>query len=230
MFLKDLNGGQGMLLQLVLQRSRRGGRGGNGVVEIPGDQRQRAGDQVAQIVGQVAVGPLNHGLVGKVAVGSKGDLPQQKIPHRIRTEVVEQQVGVDDVAARLGHLGFVLEPPAVGMDPFRKREAGCQQEGRPVDGVKANDVLSHQLNLGRPVLAEPVLLLAVPESDSREIAHQRVEPDVDDVVGGDGNGNAPFDRGPTDRQVLEAIADEANHFVATRGRADELGVFFVELQ
>ena len=226
-----LNGRQDMFLQFGLQGGRRlGGGGRNGISEIPGDQRQCPGNQVAPIVGEVAVGPLNHGLVGKVSIGAKGDLPQQKISDRIRTEVIEQQMRIDHVAARFGHLGFVLEPPAVGMDPFRKREAGCQQKGRPIDGVKANDVLSHQLNLGRPVLAELVLLLPVAESDSREVAHQGVEPDIDDVVFGHGNGNAPLDRGAADGKVLETITHEANHFVATRGWVDELGMFFIEVQ
>ena len=40
----------------------------------------------------------------------------------------------------------------MGEDALRRRDAGAHQEGRPVDGVEAQDVLADHVQVGRPVL------------------------------------------------------------------------------
>ena len=102
-----------------------------------------------------------------------------------------------------------------------QRKFGGPQERRPIDGMEAQDFFADQVEVGGP------------EAFSIDCAHvggKRVEPDIEDVRGFVRDGNAPFDGGPADGDVLEALLHERDHFIAARFRADEFGIVFVELE
>ena len=61
-----------------------------------------------------------------------------------------------------------------------------------------------------------------------DVADQRVEPDVGDVLAFERD--APFEGGAGDREVLQTAADEADDFIAARFGRDEIRVVFVVLQ
>ena len=88
-----------------------------------------------------------------------------------------------------------MDPHAVREDSPRLLDPGGHQERRPVDGVKAQDVLTHDVQ-GRPEFRKAILalLLLIAETDRRDVIRQGVEPDVHCVVRIIGNRNAPTHR------------------------------------
>ena len=104
----------------------------------------------------------------------------------------------------------------MGLDLLRKREAGGEQEGGPVDAVEADDLLADEVEIGRPVFGEAGNVLGgiAAIADGGDVVDQRVEPDVDDVLRIVGDGNAPLEAGARDGEVFEAAAHEAEDLVA----------------
>ncbi len=70
---------------------RRAVRGGDDTGLVLLDQRQHARVEVADVVGQVGVGPLQHRLVGVRAVQPERDLAQQEPAQRVGPEGLEQR-------------------------------------------------------------------------------------------------------------------------------------------
>ena len=103
----------------------------------------------------------------------------------------------------------------------RQRDAGRHQEGRPIDGMEADDVLADDMHIRRPVALELRRLL-IGEADAGEVIGQRVDPHIHNVLRVARHRDAPIEGGARDRQILQAAAHEALHLVRTRVRADEL--------
>ncbi len=61
--------------------------------------------------------------------------------------MLHEREGVDDIDDRLGHLLPAVEQEAVGEDASRKGDAGRHEEGGPVDGVEAQDVLANHMDI-----------------------------------------------------------------------------------
>ena len=108
----------------------------------------------------------------------------------------------------------------MGQDGLGKFQAHGHEEGGPVDGVEAEDVLAHDLEVRRPG----------PFRCAREVVQQRVEPHIDHMLLVAGNWNAPVDAGAADAQVLEAAFHEALYFVEAEIRLHEVGMRRVPLQ
>ena len=116
----------------------------------------------------------------------------------------------------------------MGEDALRRRLPGGHEHGRPVDGVEAEDVLPHQVVVDRPPPREPLPVGAVAHGGA--VVDQGVEPDVGDVLRVPGDRDAPADRRPGDREVLEALTDEPQHLVAAGLGLDGVRVGLVVLQ
>ena len=67
-----------------------------------------AAEQVAQVVGQVAVDAIDQGLVGEHAVVAKGDLTQQEVADGVHAVAVAQDHGVHHIALGFAHLVSAL--------------------------------------------------------------------------------------------------------------------------
>ncbi len=128
----------------------------------------------------------------------------------------------------LAHLLAADHQPAVGGDLLRQRQPVRHQHGRPDDRVEPEDVLADQVDVGREGLLE--LGRVGPVADGGGVVEQRVDPDVDDVLRVPGDLHAPVEGRARDRQVLQALLDEADDLVAGRLGLDEAGVGGVELQ
>ena len=115
------------------------------------DHRQHALRQIAEIVGEVAVEPADHGAMRKIAVAAERQLAQQEIAHRIEPVFVDQLLRRDEVAERFRHLLAFDGPPAMGEDAARRFEPGGHQKGRPVDRVKAQNILTDHVKIGGPI-------------------------------------------------------------------------------
>ena len=115
------------------------------------------------------------------------------------------------------------------MDPDLawRLEAGAPEHGRPVDGVEPRDVLADHVEIGRPVPSERFRI--VREPGARDVVDQRVVPDVDRAgfrvprailalrslaILPDRERDSPGRTRARDREVLESLANEAEHLVA----------------
>ena len=117
------------------------------------------------------------------------------------------------------------------MIDFGQRQPRGHQKRGPVDAVEAHDLLADHVHVGGPVLARTSWLSVVGAVAERgDVIGQRIEPDINHMLGIVGHRNAPVERGAADRKIAQAAAHKGNHFVAPRLRPDEVGLLGVELQ
>ena len=197
-----------------------GGR--NSPSKVPLGHGQDPARQVPQIVGQIAVDPVNEGAAGEVPVKAKGYLPQEEIAEGVHTELVGDLIGVNDVSGALAHLLPFHRPPSMGEDPPGQGEVGGHEEGGPVDGVKAKDILPYDMAVGRPVALKTFPV--VRKSHCGDVVGKGIEPDIEDVLRIVGQGDAPAETGSADAQVPKPPPDEVQDFVVAGGGLDEVGV------
>ena len=66
--------------------------------------------------------------------------------------------------------------------------------------------------------------------DGGPVSHERVEPDIENVAGVVGDGDAPLDGCAADREVLQLfVFEEGEDFVAAGFGLKELRIVFVQL-
>ena len=116
---------------------------------------------------------------------------RREVAEGIGTEVVDHLVGIDDVAAALGHLLAVHRPPAVGEDGRSGAAVQRHQHGGPVHGVRGENIFPDQMDIGGPVTSRAGRLSLRGYSRAGDVIDQRVEPDVGDVVLIEGKFDAP---------------------------------------
>ena len=81
------------------------------------------------------------------------------------------------------------------------------QHGGPDDGVEAHDLLADKMHVGGPErLVVAVGVLIVHEAQGGGVVEQGVDPDVDDVLGVEVDGDAPLEASTGDAEVLQARA------------------------
>ena len=182
---------------------------------------QGAVEQVAEIVGQIAVDPVAQGHLREVAVLAEGDLPQQEEAEGVEAVPGAHVDGIDHVAQGLAHLLAVFGPPAVGEDLLGQGQLGAHQEAGPEHGVEPQDVLADDVHGLRPELG---VALAVEAAEAADVVGQGVEPDVDHVLRIVGDVHAPREVGPADGEILQAALDEAHDLVVAARGPDPLGV------
>ena len=201
----------------------------HGAAEVLFAHSHGAAEQVAQVVCQIAVDAVDQCLVGKHTVVAEGDLAQQEVADGVHAVAVAQDDGIHHVAHRLGHLAAVHQQPAVAEHALGQRQVQCHQHGRPQDGVEAQDLLAHHVQVCRPELIV-VMVGFVAVAQCGDIVAQGVHPDVHGVLGVKRHRNAPLDRGTGNAGVLQALLDEGDHLVLAALGLDKLGVLLVELQ
>ena len=197
------------------------------------DHRQHALRQIAEIIRKIAVHPVDHGTPGKVTVIAEGHLTHQEVARLVETEFLGKKVGVDHIAKRLGNLLAFIRPPAMREHPFRQRQSGRHQECRPVNRVKAQDILADHVKIGRPETLVPVLVSEIAvdgPTGGCQIVRQRVKPDIHHMRVVIGNRHAPRETRTAYRQVAKPAAYKTLHFIEAGCRTDEIGVCLVEFQ
>ena len=108
---------------------------------------------------------------------------------------------------------------------FWQRQVQSHQEDGPVDGVEAGDVLADNVQAGGPVFFKELAALAAVVAKAGDIVGQRIQPDVDDVLGVEVHRDAPLYGGAGHAQVLEPGQQEVvHHLVAAGDRLDKVGV------
>ena len=165
------------------------------------------------------------GLGGERGVEPEAHLAQHEVAHRVHPVGVHQFLRPDHVAERFRHLGGVHVPVAVHVQALEGLQPHGAEHGRPVDGVRLEDILGDHV-LGRRPGAGKVGRVRV--ADAGEVVDERVEPDIGDELVVKRQGDAPGEArgGPGNAQVLQWFAQEREHLVAVALRGDELRVAF----
>ena len=201
----------------------------HGAAEVLLAHGDGAAEQIAQVVGQIAVDAGDEGFVGEHAVVAERDLTQQEVADGVHAVAVAQDHRVHHVAHGLGHLAAVHQQPAVAEHALGQGQIQSHQHGGPQDGVEAQDLLAHHVQVGRPELVV-VVIFFVAVAQRGDIVAQGIHPHIHGVLGVEGHGDAPLHGGAGHTGVLQALLDEGNHLVLAALRLDELGVLLVELQ
>ena len=183
------------------------------------DHAQRPGGQVAKSVRQIRVQAIDESLEREIPVLAHLHVPQEVVTQGVVAEL-EERIGTHHIALGLAHLVVAHEPPSMGEDGLGQFQPHGHEEGGPVDSVEAEDVLAHDLKIGRPNAIRC----------SREVIQQRIEPHIDHMRLIAWDRNAPGDAGAADGEVLETPFYESLHLVEAEVRLDEIGVLFVPLQ
>ena len=102
----------------------------------------------------------------------------------------------------------------------------AHQHGRPDDGVEADDLLADKMHVSRPEgLVITVGVLVIHEAQRRGVVEQRINPDIDDMLGVEIDRDAPLEAGAGNTQILEARVNKVvYHLVDAGARQQEVGV------
>ena len=111
----------------------------------------------------------------------------------------------------------------MGKDALRRCNPRRHQKGRPIDGVKAHDVLADEMRAGRPEF--PALGVCVWVAGGGDVISQRIKPDIHHMRGIARHLDAPGEAGPRNgkveflrlfREILEPLQHKGAHFIAPR--------------
>ena len=84
---------------------------------------------------------------------------------------IHQVVRVKYIALGLAHLAVALQQPGMPEHLLRQRKFQSHQENRPVNGMEADNILSDQMQVCRPVLLEQIAGISVTViTDSGDVA------------------------------------------------------------
>ena len=199
---------------------------GQGAAEILVRHSGGTGQQVAQIVGQVHIDAVDQQFVGEVAVGAEREITQQEVAQGVGAVTLGQQIGVDHVALGLGHFAAVQQQPAVAVHMLGQGHIHAHQHGGPDDGMETYDLLADKMHVGRPEsLVVAVGVLIVHEAERGSVVKQRVDPDVDDMLGVEIDRDAPLEAGTGNAEILKARVDKVMYHLVDAGtRQQEVGV------
>ena len=197
---------------------------GNFAVKVLFHHGHGAADQIAQIVGQIGVDAVQQRFVAELAVAAEGHLSHEEVADGIAAVAVAQHHGVHHVAQRLGHLLAVQHQPAMAEHLLGQGQSQRVQDDGPDDGMEADDLLAHQMQVGGPEL--PIQLVMIGGVAQRgDVVGQRVQPHIHSVLGVEVHRNAPLDGGTADAQILQAgLKEIVDHFIFAGRGLDEIGV------
>src|SRR5438309_336035 len=114
------------------------------------DHGQGSAGEVAEAVGEIRIVALYQCVEAEAAILPEDNFTKQEVTQAVHAHHLLNRCGADDVAARLAHLVVLKEQPAVREDALGQVEPSSHQEGGPEYCVKANDLFSDEVQVGRP--------------------------------------------------------------------------------
>ena len=118
------------------------------------NHRRRPADEVAEVVREIGVIPRQKRFIAVVGVVAERHLAQQKYLKASTPNTFVYDCGRTTLPSDLDILASFISHQPWPTICFGNRQSGRHQKCRPVHGVKADDLLSHQVNIRRPVLLE----------------------------------------------------------------------------
>src|SRR5262249_20877085 len=135
---------------------------------------------------------------------------------------------VDDIADALRHLLAPAKQEAVAVDLLGKLDPRRHQEGRPIDGMEADDVLADQVDVRRPVAAPKFGIVRIAEAG--DVVGQRVEPDIHYMAVASRHWDAPVKARPRNAEVLQSAFDKADNLIPPAVRLDEIRICRIKVE
>ena len=126
---------------------------------------QAAGEEIAQIIGQVGIDPGGQGGFAEMGVQPEDHLPEKEVADLVDAEAGGQGPGLHHVPQALGHLAGGHLPVAVDIEVRKRRHPHGLQHGGPIDGMGFEDILGDEV-LGGP---EFFVSLAAGVAQAREV-------------------------------------------------------------
>ncbi len=115
-------------------------------LQILRDEAQGALGEIAEAIAELGIGALDDRFGAVAAVIAETDLGEQEIAQLVDAVALRPVERIDDVAERFRHLGAAIEQEAVAEHGPGQREARAHQEGGPIDGVEADDILADDVD------------------------------------------------------------------------------------
>ena len=187
-------------------------------------------EQVPQIIAEVGIDTVDQGLLAEVAISTEGNFPEHKVAEIIQTIGIGHLFGVDDITLGFAHLGTVSRPPPMRGDMLGHRQIETHQKCRPVDRMKAEDILADQMDACRPEIHQ---FFVCTISQSCDIVHQGIKPDIHHMFGiieFRWKFHAPVEAGSGDGEIIQASFDETDHFIALTLWQDAVRPFIVPVE
>ncbi len=148
----------------------------------------------------------------------------KEVAYRVGGVALAQHHGIDHVAEGLAHLNAVEHQPAVAENLLGQRDVQHLEHDRPDYRMEADDLLAHDVLVGRPVLFKQRRVFGR-IAQGGNVVGQRVQPYIDYVAAVDRHGYAPRKRGARYAQILKAGAQEVGqHLVGAGGGLYEVGM------
>ena len=143
---------------------------------------------------------------------------QHKEAHCVYAKHIHQVVRVKYIALGLAHLAVALQQPGMPEHLLRQRKIQSHQENRPVNGMEADNILSDQMQVCRPVLLEQIAGLSVTViTDSGDVVGQCVEPHVHHMLRIKIHRDSPLKGGTGYTEILQARKQKIIHHLIFPG-------------
>src|SRR5208337_1312898 len=153
---------------------------------------EKPAQQVAEVVCKIGIYTPYQCIFREIPIKTERHLPKKKISEGINTVFIRQFIRIDHIAEGLGHLFPIDSPPAMGKNVFRKGEAQCHENCRPVHSMSSKNVFSYQMVGSRPPDAFTPLLIPLADGKTgrfwnkvlrcRKIIHKGIKPDIRNEV------------------------------------------------
>jgi hypothetical protein len=128
----------------------------NQTIKIDDDHAESPAEEIAQVICQIAVNPVDQRRMGEVTIHSERDFPHEKISDRIHSVSVDQAIRLHYILKRFGHLFTLDRPPSVGKYHFWRSQTNGLEHGWPINRVSGEDVLADEVSRFRPELIERI--------------------------------------------------------------------------
>ena len=192
---------------------------------MPREQGADAGEQVAQVIGQIRVVALDQKLFPNGRVLAVHRVLQQVVAHGVGAVFFRHFKGINDVAQALAHLLLIIVSlqEAADIEVLIQRHPSRFEHGRPKHRVGLENVLADQVLGHRPIR---VVARAVGKAECGSVVDQGIDPHVRHVLGVPRQLNAPGHPafGPRNRQVANRLAEQGQHLVSVPGGTNKIRV------
>src|SRR5258707_12397595 len=114
------------------------------------------------------------------AICRKRQVAQQVVTHGVSAELVHQFHRSYDVASGFGDTLSLQRDKAMHRYLAWQRQPCRHKHRRPVEAVKARDVLANYMRISRPVTLKHGRVIW--KADGGQVVGQGIEPDINDVI------------------------------------------------
>ena len=187
--------------QRFIQGFLRSGRG-NASIKILLCHRHAAADKIAKIVRKIRIIPRNNRTGRNGTVGIVWHFCKAIIPYSVYTKAIRQCIRIQHISFGFTHFVRTEQKPWMPENFFRQRFSERHKKNRPVNRVKAHDILPNHMHICRPILLIQCPLLIHIVAKCRGVIEKCIDPDINHVLFIKCNRYAPTKRRARNTKIL----------------------------